>query len=343
MRKPGRLQGGAERRPPGGVARVLLLGVGVVVERGGHRPLLRAGHHQPEVLAYGEQLADHGGVAGDEGAAVAREVGALGQRVHREDARRASRRRSRGGAPRPRSALPGALEVALVADQQRPRARGTSPRPCAGGRAAAPARSGWTGSSARAARGSGARREVSESVATASAPASARPDLVGRVGDCGVGDQVAGADPEVGRHRGDQLLGADHREHAVEPEAGDAVAARQPVDRTPAGSRTRPIVLRVAGESAASRSACCTTSGVGSTGVPIERSTTPSGWARAFSAYGVSRSQGKSGSAVRRRPRGQSWGCGGSASISGWSLSISPILAAPPGEPRSSKKWTLAS
>ena len=30
--------------------------------------------------------------------------------------------------------------------------------------------------------------------------------------------------------------------------------------------------------------------------------------------------------------------CGGSAATSGWSLSISPILAAPPGEPRSSKK-----
>jgi len=34
--------------------------------------------------------------------------------------------------------------------------------------------------------------------------------------------------------------------------------------------------------------------------------------------------------------------CGGSAAMIGWSLAISPILAAPPGEPRSSKNSTLA-
>ena len=52
---------------------------------------------------------------------------------------------------------------------------------------------------------------------------------------------------------------------------------------------------------------------------------------------------------VRKAPGDQlardqwSWFCGGSSAIIGWSWSISPILAAPPGEPRSSKKWTLAS
>ena len=44
------------------------------------------------------------------------------------------------------SALPGALEVALVGDQRPRRARGTSRRPCAGARPAAPGRSGWPAS-----------------------------------------------------------------------------------------------------------------------------------------------------------------------------------------------------
>ena len=47
----------------------------------------------------------------------------------------------------------------------------------------------------------------------------------------------------------------------------------------------------------------------------------------------------------RRQPGGQgqcSTSCGGSAAISGWSLLILPVLAAPPGEPRSSKNSTFA-
>src|SRR5680860_1293891 len=48
------------------------------------------------------------------------------------------------------------------------------------------------------------------------------------------------------------------------------------------------------------------------------------------------------GDSARRPPAGQSWICGGKAAIIGWSLSITPSLAAPPGEPRSSKKSTLA-
>ena len=54
------------------------------------------------------------------------------------------------------------------------------------------------------------------------------------------------------------------------------------------------------------------------------------------------------GDAPARRTEDQrvaqwSWFCGGSAATIGWSWSISPIFAAPPGEPRSSKKCTLAS
>ena len=92
MRKPADSSACLQPRAAGGVRRVLLLDVGVVLERGDHRALLGPGHLEAEVLADGEQLADQGGVAGDERAAVAREVGALGQRVDGEDARRASRR-----------------------------------------------------------------------------------------------------------------------------------------------------------------------------------------------------------------------------------------------------------
>ena len=128
----GRLEGRPERRTTGRVAGVLLLDVGVVVEGGDHRALLGAGHHQPEVLAYGEQLADHGRVAGDERAAVAGEVGALRERVDREDAlERAAV--DVGVQHRDGLGLPGALEVALVGDEQRRRARGTRRPPCAGG------------------------------------------------------------------------------------------------------------------------------------------------------------------------------------------------------------------
>src|SRR5687768_7910026 len=65
---------------------------------------------------------------------------------------------------------------------------------------------------------------------------------------------------------------------------------------------SRPTVSGYPGASAASRSACCTTAGVGSTGVPMERSTMPPGCARARSAWPVSRSQGKSPSREETRP-----------------------------------------
>src|SRR5690606_12148839 len=57
-------------------------------------------------------------------------------------------------------------------------------------------------------------------------------------------------------------------------------------------------------------SASRTTSGVASTGVPTERSTMPSGCARARSANGTSVSQGKSGSPPVRRPTAAGAGSG---------------------------------
>ena len=82
------------------------------------------------------------------------------------------------------------------------------------------------------------------------------------------------------------------------------------------------------------------TSGVGSTGDPIERSTMPSGCARARAAYGRDRIPGIVGQIADAH---DGYGaCGGSASMTGWSLWITPTLAAPPGDPTSSKNSTLA-
>ena len=174
-----------------------------------------------------------------------------------------------------------------------------------------------------------------------------RAHLVRRVGQRGVGDQVARRRCRGGRHRGDQLLGADHRQHRVQAEAGRRRAAGRASPGTPAGCRPArsssgspasrpPRTARAARPRASGRRACRPRGRRCRRGAP-----------RAVAACAVRWSQGKSGS--RRRDRGrrgrraqESWFCGGRAATNGWSLSISPILAAPPGEPRSSKKPTLA-
>ena len=77
--------------------------------------------------------------------------------------------------------------------------------------------------------------------------------------------------------------------------------------------------------------------GTGSTGVPMERSTTPPGCALAVALTSASESQGKSGSATAAHSP-----CGGSALMNAGSCAVLPTLDAPPGEPSSSKKSTLA-
>ena len=79
-------QGATQHPSPAGVPLPLLLDMAVVRQGCGHRDLLRAGRHEPEVLAHGEQLAHQGGVTGNEGTAVAGQVAALAQRVDGEDA-----------------------------------------------------------------------------------------------------------------------------------------------------------------------------------------------------------------------------------------------------------------
>ncbi len=234
------------------------------------------------------------------------------------------------------------------------RVRGTSRPSCAGGRPAARGRSGWTASSPRPGRAARARgRPASRWPGSGLRPAPRRPRRSGRPargtrrGRRGRsrGGAAAGRSAPSTRSRG-----SPHRDRAPSPRRAARASRGRPAGSPPARSwRGSP------GASAAADSASCTTCGVGSTGVPIERSTMPSGWARAVAAYAVSWSHGKSGQALRTRfrdgrcaparppRRHSSCSCGGSASTSGWSFSMTPILAAPPGEPRSSKKCTLAS
>ena len=90
----------------------------------------------------------------------------------------------------------------------------------------------------------------------------------------------------------------------------------------------------------------------GSTGVPMDKSTIPSGWAPASAFASAKVSQGNSGrdadTAGRRLPGSCSTGpaqspspCGGRSLTTCGSFSVMPTLAAPPGDPSSSKKSAL--
>ncbi len=173
------------------------LDVGVVVERGRHRDLLGAGQHEAEVLADREQLAHHRRIAGDERGAVAGQVRPLGQGVHGEDPGRGRRRRRPDAARETGSALPAALQVALVGDQQG--AALTAPGDHLA-RWSTAGRGRW-GSTASSARPAPARSGPSASQrvgGTGSRTGQAGADLVGRVGQRRVHDEVAGAERRGG-------------------------------------------------------------------------------------------------------------------------------------------------
>ena len=143
--------------------------------------------------------------------------------------RRGCRRRPAGRSTdtcRSRPTPPAELGVALVARPPPRRARGPSRRPCAGARPAAPGRSGWPASSARPAGPAAGRARSARRPATGVGAGQPRPDLVRRVGDLGVDDDVAGAEAEQRRQPGDQLLGADRRQHRRRVDAGRAAAGR---------------------------------------------------------------------------------------------------------------------
>ena len=191
--------------------------------------------------------------------------------------------------------LPAQLDVALVGHDEHAVLAGPGDDPAQLLRAQYPA--GRVGGAVepqqlQAAPGPGRRRVV---VGDRLGAGQQRADLVRRVGQPGVADLVALAQVEQRGQPADQFLGADQRQ--------DVRAGRVPARRARrAGSRRR--VAQRGGAVRRSGSRGCrrrrsapagSRSGTGSTGVPTERSTTPSGCAAAAALYGSSLSQGKTG------------------------------------------------
>ena len=253
------------------------------------------GHHQAEVLADRQQLAHQAAGRRRRTRSGSRPGWTASRASGRRGARRASRRRRDGCSTETGLGLPGALEVALVGDQDRAalaapvddlaQVLGRQHPPGRVGRRVQPEQRGPL----RAER----RQRVGGDGPGAG---QRRADLVGRVGELGVDDQVSGADAEVDGERRDQLLRADHGQHLVEAEPGHTVGAGQPVERRPAGSRPgrswsgspaspRPPAARPARRPGSGRPGCR----------PRGRRCRP-GAAGARSAWPVSLSQGKSGS-----------------------------------------------
>ena len=287
--------------------------------------------------------------------AVAGEVGLLGQRVDGEQALvRAAADVGVQDARGRRADLalaPVELGVALVARDDDPVLAG--PGDDLGAGAATPRT--WplglpgllSHSSLASSRRSAGRGSSSDWATTAGGTGDARPDVVGRVGDRRDADDVAGAEAEQGRQPGHELLAADRRQHARRGRG----PARRDAGRTTRRSAARSVgrARRSAGSPARRpprRGLARTTSGVGSTGVPTDRSTMPVRVRDRSRLVGRERVPGevRKVRATRRCHSGahSSCSCGGRASMSGWSLSIMPSLAAPPGLPRSLKNSTLA-
>ncbi len=302
-----------------------------VAQQGRHGGLDRRGHDQPGVLAHLQQRADHGRVAGDEAGAVAGGVRPLGERMDGEQAvqRAAVDPRVEDG---DRLGLPAELAVAFVAGQHGAR--------LAGGRdpgaglvrvedAAVRVGRGVDPDQPRLERGDRGRVVAGHRVR----PRDPGAHLIGRVGDLGVHHSVCAGQAEQGGQPGDQLLGADHRQHAVvgqagRPPAGGQVAddrgpqrGRAPGERVARGVRGLPQRL------------------LGELGGRVDR-----GADREVDQ--AVRMRGRQCAGVRQRIPGEvrqaagechsPWG--GRAATIGWSQSIGPWRAAPPGEPTSSKK-----
>ena len=177
-------------------------------------------------------------------------------------------------------------------------------------------------------------------------------DVVGRVGHPWEGDDVTGAEPQEDRQPGDELLGADRRQHAGGVDVGHPAPRGEPRGHRLAqvgGAPRQRVAVRVGGrgERLAHDARAWGRRGCRPTGRRGPRRRGPrdgSEKALARSLSGASESQGKSGSwRTRRGPVPySSCSCGGRSAMIGWSLGMRPSLAAPPGLPRSSKNSTLA-
>ena len=241
--------------------------------------------------------------------------------------------------------VPTQLDVALVGDDHGAALARPGRPPCAGARLAAPAPSGCWASSPTPGRPARARPPSSSRTTTTSAPTTRAPTSYVGYASSGTITRLLRPQPEQQRQRRHQLLGADRRQDGVASRLRSPRAGAPSTPTAAARSVSVPCDGRVAGGVGGARaSARCTTSGTGSTGVPTDRSTMPSGCA---DARGLARRRaGPTGSRGAGRASGDgaqlSTACGGRAATIGWSFSILPILAAPPGEPRSSKNSTLA-
>ncbi len=261
-----------------------------------------------------------------------------------------------------RVGLPAQLQVALVADQQ----RAVLPGPLDGAaqllRVQYPA--GRVGRRVHPEQAHpGAVQLVHRVVLDRLGAAQARAHLVGRVGQPRVGDLVAGAEAELGRQPGHQLLGADGRQDGLRADPG-ADAPVQPagdrlsqLQRAPDGRVARRVGVRgqrlldhlgdrvhrgADGEVAdAAR--------VGQGGrlvrlqlVPGEDGEPVGNAARRPRVARERRARAVAAHSFVATDRQWSAFCGGRAAMNGWSRSIRPSFEAPPGEPRSSKNSTFA-
>ena len=197
-RKPGTLEGRAQHGPAGEVPLALLVDVG---RRRPGRPTSRpaggrAAGGRGSCERRGARRPARGSPA-TKGAAVTRQVAALASASGPPGRPSDEPPQTSGWSTETGRAVPAG---ARCSTRRRPvpcRVRGTSRRPCAGGRRGAPGRSGWRASSARAASASrGRSRSASRRPACGAGEHGA--DLVRRVGELRVDDQVAGADAQVG-------------------------------------------------------------------------------------------------------------------------------------------------
>ena len=233
-----------------GVDTALALHVLGVVQSDRHRVLDGGGHHESRVLAHADDRGDQRRIAIDEGAAVAREIRLLGQRVQDEESARiavAHVRIEQGGHSLADVGLrPGQGRVALVGDND-----GTvGARPGDDGAQLVLAHDVPVGVARRVqvdegglGPGVGLRRVHGDGGGTGQ-PGT---DVVGRVGDLGHEDRVAGAHAQQGGDPGDGLLRADRGDHAGVADVDHAPSLSPCEDRVAHldGADHRRVAVRV--------------------------------------------------------------------------------------------------
>ena len=201
-----------------GVDTALALDMLRVVESDGHRMLDGGGHHESGVLAHADDRGDQCGISVDEGAAVAREIRLLGQRVQDEESARIAvahvRIEQRGHSLADVGLRPGQGRVALVGHDD----GAVGARPGNDRAQLVLAHDVPVGVSRRVqvdegglGPGVGIRRIDGDGGGSREAGT----DVVGRVGDLGHEDRVAGAHAQQGGNPGDGLLRADRGDHAA--------------------------------------------------------------------------------------------------------------------------------